>query len=167
MEITNKAARITLTVTGIAAGVILMAPAAVAAPATDSVGTSGPTIQLISAQTGNCLEVAGGSTDEGAAIQQGGCSGAGHQKWQMNNSGGSYELRSVNSGMCLESSGDSVRQASCNGSSDQHGTPKSLGGGLYQIQSEDGSRCLAAVDDVNVRQSECGDGQDQQWKIKM
>src|SRR5512133_57136 len=130
MEITRRAARITLTVTGIAAGVVLMAPAAVAAPATDSVGTSGPTIELISAQSGNCLEVAGGSSDEGAAIQQGGCSGEAYQKWQMNSSGGSYELRSVNSGMCLEASGDSVKQATCTGASEQHGTPKSLGDGL-------------------------------------
>lgn len=167
MKITVKTSRIALTVTGMAAGVVLMAPAAVAAPAIDNVRASGPTVELSSVRTGNCLEVADGSTEAGATIQQGGCSGAAYQKWQMNKSGSAYELRSVNSDMCMESSGDSVRQAPCDGSGAQRGNPKALGGGVFEVRSEDGSRCLTAADDATVQQRECGGGDDQQWKIKM
>ncbi|SEG91402.1 Ricin-type beta-trefoil lectin domain-containing protein [Thermomonospora echinospora] len=58
--------------------------------------------------SGKCLEVAGASSDPGANVRQGNCSGATSQDWTFRHQGDSYySLTNVNSGECLEVAGAS------------------------------------------------------------
>lgn len=62
------------------------------------------TIMFQAQHSGGCLEVAGGNTADGAAIQQWTCTpSADHHRWNVvAASDGYYTLRAVHSGKCLD-----------------------------------------------------------------
>ena len=68
------------------------------------VGSYGTGYQIISANSGLCLDVIGQSTADGAHLQQYECGGEtqANQIWQVYPFGNSYELVSLNSGRCLD-----------------------------------------------------------------
>ena len=95
----------------------------------------GSTFSLISLNSGLCLDVAAGSREDGANVQQYACQRLGrdqHQQWRFTyvstttptvDSG--YELRNVNSGKCLDVAeaslvdGGNVQQFTCHGGRNQ------------------------------------------------
>jgi hypothetical protein len=82
--------------------------------------------QIMNKQTGKVLEVAGGSSTAGAAIQGRTYSGATHQKWTITQiSAGKYKVVNVNSGKTLDltggttSDGTTLIQSSYSGAGSQ------------------------------------------------
>src|SRR5581483_8709590 len=76
--------------------------------------------------TGECLDVTGGSTLSGAAIQQWGCNNQSNQRWTLKSLGNNqYNVVSVASGKCLDvfqastAAGGIIDQWSCNGHTSQ------------------------------------------------
>ena len=85
---------------------------------------------VVSQNSGSCLDVSNVSLSDGALLQQYQCLGAGqvNQVWQLYPFGSSYELVSLNSGKCLDVAGISkdngaqVIQWSCWGGDNQKWT---------------------------------------------
>ncbi|MFF4876382.1 RICIN domain-containing protein [Micromonospora sp. NPDC000668] len=79
-------------------------------------------VTLTNAAYGQCLDVEGGSTDDGARMQQFPCHGQANQQWRLTATGtGPVLLVAVHSGKCGQAdddgteAGDEVRQRSCDG----------------------------------------------------
>ncbi|HTN82516.1 MAG TPA: RICIN domain-containing protein, partial [Sorangium sp.] len=78
------------------------------------------TYTLVGVQSGKCVDVAGGSTADAAAMQIATCNGSTRQQFRMESAGGGYyRIRNVNSNRCLDvagastSDGAAVQQYSC------------------------------------------------------
>jgi pectin methylesterase-like acyl-CoA thioesterase len=88
--------------------VALAVPAAIVAvsvlPANAATPANGGVYTLAVAASGKCLEVAGGSADNGALLQQASCSaGATRQHWRVtSSSAGGFTLVNVNSTRCAD-----------------------------------------------------------------
>jgi hypothetical protein len=86
-----------------------------------SVGTD--TFQLIANHSGKCLEIVGGSTANGASMQQNACSTGNHQRFRVTSSPST--LVAVHSGKCIDvagvstSDGATVVQWTCHGGPNQ------------------------------------------------
>jgi galactose oxidase len=63
--------------------------------------------QIVSSRNGLCLEVAGASKADAAAVQQGTCNGTPNQTWQPQPSGSWSQLVAKHSGKCMEVKGAS------------------------------------------------------------
>ncbi|MBE3012821.1 RICIN domain-containing protein [Microbispora sp. NEAU-D428] len=87
-----------------AAAVPLAAVALHAVPAQAAVPAAGGTYQISVTKSGMCLDIVSGSKDNGALVQQWGCTtGAAWQQFTLNSAGsGIYTLVNVNSGRCLD-----------------------------------------------------------------
>ncbi|WP_406077274.1 RICIN domain-containing protein [Micromonospora sp. NBC_00858] len=79
-------------------------------------------VTLTNAAYGQCLDVEGGSADDGARMQQFPCHGQVNQQWRLTATGtGPVLLVAVHSGKCGQAdddgaeAGDEVRQRSCDG----------------------------------------------------
>jgi galactose oxidase len=107
---------------GVAAGasVVQSACAGVAAEQWRLIAFQGAYV-VQSQESGDCFDIASGSTAANAPMIQWGCSGSANQLFTLlpSSTGGSYQLQSVNSGMCLDlsggttTSGTQVTQAPC------------------------------------------------------
>jgi Ricin-type beta-trefoil lectin domain-like len=82
--------------------------------------------ELRARHSGKCLDVYGGSTDDGASVIQFSCHGGYNQQWRLwDVGGGYYELTARHSGKCLDvyggstDDGASVIQFSCHGGYNQ------------------------------------------------
>ncbi|NES16392.1 MULTISPECIES: RICIN domain-containing protein [Micromonospora] len=78
---------------------------------------------------GQCLDVEGGSTDDGAKLQQFPCHGQGNQQWRLQPAGpGAVLLVAVHSGKCAQPEGAGTQpgtkivQAPCTGAPEQQWT---------------------------------------------
>ena len=78
------------------------------------------TYTIVGVQSGKCVEVAGGSTADGAAMQIASCNGSTRQQFRMESAGGGYyRIRNVNSNRCMDvasastSDGAAIQQYSC------------------------------------------------------
>ncbi|MBW4705030.1 RICIN domain-containing protein [Micromonospora sp. RL09-050-HVF-A] len=83
-------------------------------------------VTLTNAGHGQCLDVEGGSGDDGARIQQFGCHGQANQQWRLTPVGtGPVLLVGVQSGKCVQvrndgtAAGDDLVQATCTASAGQ------------------------------------------------
>jgi len=65
-------------------------------------GTPGP---IVNANSGKCVEVAGGGTTNRTNIQQGTCDGSAKQQWEAVPANGGFILRNPNSDKCMDVSG--------------------------------------------------------------
>ncbi len=86
--------------------------------------TAASTFQIISQNSGLCVDVSGQSNADGAVVLQWACGGPSktNQMWQITAKGASYQIVSVNSGKCLNvplGSGKQLEQRSCNGGTTQ------------------------------------------------
>ncbi|SCG43195.1 RICIN domain-containing protein [Micromonospora halophytica] len=86
-------------------------------------------VTLTNAAHGQCLDVEGGSGDDGAKLQQYPCHGQANQQWRLTPMGsGPVLLVAVHSGKCAEAkdggteAGDELRQVPCTGSAQQQWT---------------------------------------------
>ncbi|MGW4028649.1 RICIN domain-containing protein [Streptomyces sp. NPDC004838] len=57
--------------------------------------------------SGKCLDVRGGSQNDGAIIQQYRCNGTAAQTWVLHGVTGGFEIRALNSGKCVDVKGAS------------------------------------------------------------
>ncbi|GIJ06815.1 RICIN domain-containing protein [Micromonospora andamanensis] len=80
------------------------------------------TVTLTNAAHNQCLDVEGGSGDDGARLQQFGCHGEGNQQWRLQPvDGGATVLVAVHSGKCAQArdggaaAGTDIVQAPCDG----------------------------------------------------
>ncbi|GAA0376603.1 RICIN domain-containing protein [Micromonospora gifhornensis] len=87
------------------------------------------TVTLTNAAYNQCLDVEGGSGDDGARLLQYGCHGEVNQQWRLQPvDGGAILLVAVHSGKCAQvhgggtAAGDDVTQAPCNGNPAQRWT---------------------------------------------
>ncbi|PZG09970.1 hypothetical protein C1I95_28450, partial [Micromonospora craterilacus] len=86
-------------------------------------------VTLTNAAYNQCLDVEGGSGDDGARLQQFGCHGQGNQQWRLHPVGdGTTLLVAVHSGKCAQvhdgaaGAGDDITQAPCDGNPAQRWT---------------------------------------------
>ncbi|MCZ7420735.1 MULTISPECIES: RICIN domain-containing protein [unclassified Micromonospora] len=94
------------------------------------VNAFGPdTVTLTNAAHNQCLDVEGGSGDDGARLQQFGCHGEGNQQWRLQRvDGGAVVLAAVHSGKCAQArdggaaAGTDIVQAPCDGNPAQRWT---------------------------------------------
>ncbi|MET7394381.1 RICIN domain-containing protein [Dactylosporangium sp. NPDC005572] len=90
-----------------------------------AVNGSQDTFRWVNAQDNRCLDVNGGSKDNGAQIVQWDCHGAPNQQWRLQRDGDGYRVVSVNSGKCIgvdggrTDPGAEARQWDCDGSPNQ------------------------------------------------
>lgn len=87
---------------------------------------AGPdTYTFVNAKDNRCLDVNGGSRDNGAQVLQWDCHGGPNQQWQLRRDGDGYNIVSVNSGKCIgidsgnPAAGTPARQWDCDGSANQ------------------------------------------------
>jgi Ricin-type beta-trefoil lectin domain-like/Glycosyl hydrolases family 18 len=99
--------------------------------------------------SGQCADVSGASTSDGASIIQWPCSGKANQQWTAKSVGTDiYQFVSVNSGKCMEVSGSStsrgalVVQRTCGSGSNQKWQAVSKGSGQYELHAMNSGLCL-------------------------
>lgn len=138
---------------------------------------------VVNCHSGKVLEVAGGSSADGANIQQGAYSNEAHQHWDIapldSRHGGDYSyftLKSVHSGKSadvydwsLESGGD-VRQWTDYGNENQVWFFEYVEDGYFRIRSRWSGKYLevnaaSSQDGANVQQEILAEGTHQQWRL--
>ncbi|MEU6431844.1 pectinesterase family protein [Microbispora sp. NPDC046973] len=135
----------------VVAAVPLATVALHAVPAQAAVPTAGGTYQISVTKSGMCLDVVSGSKDNGALVQQWGCTtGAAWQQFTLNSAGsGLFTIVNANSGKCLDvpgastASGTQIQQWSCAGQTNQQWRLVASGSGTYQIVSVSSGLCLS------------------------
>lgn len=140
--------------------------------------TSSNTKQIVSRNSGKCLDVQQPNLNDGANVGQWACNGNNWQRWVLTSlSDGYYQIASVNSGKCLDvqqpnlNDGANVDQWTCNGNNWQQWALTSLNDGYYQIVSVNSGKCLDVQqsnlnDGANVDQRACDGNNWQQWTLQ-
>jgi hypothetical protein len=128
---------------------------------------------VINEFSAKCLDVAGGSLNDGGNVQQFACHGGINQQWDMKSLGGtSYQLVNKNSGKCLDVAGGSmndggnVQQFACHTGPNQRWTMTPLAGGYSQFVNQNSGKCLDVAggsknDGANIQQFACHGGSSQ------
>jgi hypothetical protein len=124
----------------------------------------------------SCLEVANGSTANGATVRQWGCSGGSQQLWELvsTSTAGYEEVVNQKSGKCLDVTGGSktnganVQQWACSGAANELWHPVPSDGAYYSLINLNSASCLdvanaATANGANVQQWGCWDTSGQQW----
>jgi len=134
---------------------------------------------VISQLSGKCLDLNGGSQDDGAAIIQWSCHGAVNQQWRATLKGkGFFEISVAQSGKCLAVSGASldngadVVQQPCGGYQGNrlwYVLPESGSYGI--VRNLNSNKCLdvrdvSQSDGAAIQQWDCHGGGNQQWLFK-
>jgi GH25 family lysozyme M1 (1,4-beta-N-acetylmuramidase) len=132
--------------------------------------------ELVSLNSGKCLDVSGADTSDGAAVIQYTCHGGSNQQLQIRRlSNGYQELTFVHSGKCLDvpafATGDGVEliQWTCNGGTNQQWSAAFRDDSSYErIVNRHSQKCLdvpafATDDGVELIQWTCNGGTNQQW----
>jgi pectinesterase len=113
---------------------------------------AGGVYQLAVAKSGKCVDVTAGSKDNGALLQQWGCTaGVGWQQFKLTAVNGTqYQLVNVNSGKCVDvpggstASGVQVQQWGCVSSqSNQLFTLAASGTSTFQVINVNSGLCLS------------------------
>jgi Ricin-type beta-trefoil lectin domain len=169
---------------------VLIAVASLAGPlssAANAITTTAPgqrhakfTASLAARHSGKCLDVAGGSTADGANVHQWTCAdGQRNQEWNfMATSNGYYTLRATHSDKCLDVVGGStadranIDQWTCGNAQDnQQWRLAQRNDGYFAVVNRNSGKCLdvaggSTADGANVHQWTCADGQrNQEWKF--
>ncbi|WP_326822634.1 pectinesterase family protein [Streptosporangium sp. NBC_01756] len=149
------------------------APAAQAA----DVPVAGGVYQLKVTKSGMCLDVVGGSKDNGALLQQWGCTADAWQQFTVVSAGsGTYTIRNVNSGRCLDvpdgaaTSGLRLQQWGCGDGtkSNQQWRFVASGSGTYQVVSAATGLCMSdqgasTTSGAAIIQETCTANTNKQW----
>ncbi len=138
-------------------------------------------MQIISRSSGKCLDISGISKNPGSILQQWACWGGPNQQWDLSqNSDGTYQITSVNSGMSLDvaggpsatSNGIHVTQWPYWGGSNEKWQLQPTSDGFYQIVAQHSGKCLDVVggpqatqNGVLMEQWGCWGGNNQQFQI--
>jgi pectinesterase len=137
---------------------------------------AGGTYQLAVAKSGMCVDVPSASKDNGALLQQWGCtSGATWQQFKLTAvTSTQYQLVNVNSGRCVDipgssqTSGVQVQQWGCAGSANQLFTLTPNGTGTFQIINVNSGLCLSdqgasTASGAAIIQETCTSNSNKQW----
>jgi hypothetical protein len=97
-----------------------------------------------------CLDVAGASLDNGAAIHQWDCHGRANQQWRFHYlaTGNIHEIVSANSSKCMDVKGASLAnlapiiQWSCSGASNQKWKLTEVTSGIFELRAVQSGKCL-------------------------
>lgn len=124
------------------------------------------------------LDVAGGSTQDGANVQQWGYSNQAHQNWDLIDLGnGEIAILSRHSGMALtvqggrDSNGANIIQRAWNDSRQQRWRFEEVNNGYFKIVSVDNGKCLDVAaqgrqDGANIQIWDYANQENQQWRLK-
>lgn len=129
---------------------------------------------LVAAHSGKCVDVAGGSRDNGANAIQWDCHGGGNQSWRLVKKGAYYQVIAKHSGKCLtvqggsRSSGANVFQNACHGGDQQLWRFVKVGDSFRLVAKHSG-KCLdveygSRDSGANLIQWDCHDGANQLWR---
>jgi pectin methylesterase-like acyl-CoA thioesterase len=157
------------------AAVALAVVALPALPATAATPVNGGVYTLAAGASGRCLEVAGGSGDNGALLQQASC-GAGwtRQQWRVvSSSAGGFNLVNVSSTRCADvpsgstTSGLQLQQWGCGDGTKLNQrwsfTASGAASGRYTIRSAASGLCVSDPGSAAAVQEACSDVARMQW----
>lgn len=151
-------------------------PAATATPTPGGI-VSGATYKVMAKCSGKLMEVNGGSTADGANVQQWTDNGGNNQKWRIDNMGsGYYKFTNINSGKVLDVAGSStadganVQQWSDNGSTAQRWRIDDMGAGYYKLTAQCSGKVLdvngsSTADGANIQQWSDNGSDAQRWRL--
>jgi uncharacterized protein (DUF1800 family) len=136
------------------------------------------TFEIVARHSGKCLDVTGGSVENGAEVIQWICNRGANQHWASVPAGdGSYFLVAQHSGKCLDvtaasgSDGARIIQWICHGGANQRWTLAPAGDGSYSLVAQHSEKCLtvdgASLDNLAaVLQLTCAGAAHQHWDVR-
>ncbi|BBH63878.1 hypothetical protein ACTI_05630 [Actinoplanes sp. OR16] len=137
---------------------------------------AGGTYQVAVKKSGMCIDVPGASKDNGALLQQWGCSaGAGWQQFKLVAAGSNVLIQNVSSGKCIDvpawskTSGQRVQQYNCAGSqTNQQWRITASGTGTFQVINVNSGLCLSdqgasMASGASIIQETCTANSNKQW----
>ncbi|KAB8194031.1 hypothetical protein FH608_017720 [Nonomuraea phyllanthi] len=159
---------------------VLAAIGLTAAPAQAAAPVDGGVYQLKVTKSGKCLDVVGGSKDNGAQLQQWSCSGDAWQRFRVVSAGsGTYTIRNVNSERCVDvpngaaTSGLRLQQWGCGAGdkTNQLWRFAASGSGTYQVISVASGLCMSdegasTSSGAAVIQETCTHNSNKQWAFE-
>ncbi len=126
---------------------------------------------LQSAASNKCLDLAGGSKADGAAVIQYDCHQGPNQQWTLETSGGQVRVVSRLSGKCLGGgvAGAAITQAACAGAPDQSWSRTNAAGG-FVLRNVASGLCLdlpgaSAANGVHPANWACNGAANQTWRL--
>ncbi|WP_437825603.1 endo-1,4-beta-xylanase [Sorangium sp. So ce1153] len=135
------------------------------------------TYTLVGVQSGKCVDVAGGSTADAAAMQIATCNGSTRQQFRMESAGGGYyRIRNVNSNRCLDvagastSDGAAVQQYSCWTGENQQWSFTDVATGVVRLTARNSGKSLdvyarGTADGTALVQWASNGGTNQQFRL--
>ncbi|OLF10694.1 hypothetical protein BLA60_16155 [Actinophytocola xinjiangensis] len=159
-------------VTGVVATLVVGLTSAQAA-----VPAAGGTYQIAVVNSGKCMEVQSGTTDNGALLRQWQCTRATWQRYQLRSAtSGTFELASAHTGKCLEIRNGTtemfaqVQQWDCTGAAWQRWRLVASGTDSYQIVNDVTGLCLSNKDagqdnGVAIVQETCTANTNKRWRF--
>ncbi|WP_437972650.1 non-reducing end alpha-L-arabinofuranosidase family hydrolase [Sorangium sp. So ce295] len=135
------------------------------------------TYTITGVQSGKCVEVAGGSTADAAAMQIASCNGSTRQQFRMESAGGGYyRIRNVNSNRCMDVAGAStsdgarIQQYSCWSGENQQWSFTDVASGVVRLTARNSGKSLdvyarGTADGTAVIQWASNGGTNQQFRI--
>lgn len=104
--------------------------------------------QIISKNSGMCLDIQNEAMFNGAHVWQVGCNGKDNQLWDLRQRGNYYEIVVKHSGKCMTPEGGTpgdginIVQSDCVGGSDQLWEVQSAGFNYFQLRAQPSGRCM-------------------------
>lgn len=144
----------------------------------DASGVTDATYRLVSAQSGNCLDVSADSREPGGNIQQWTCNNLGPQNFQLTSEGNGFvRFRGQNSQLCMEvasnssTPGANVQQWTCQDGGWQRWRAVNVGRGYYTFVGQNSGLCLdvaggSPAPGANVQVWSCNNLQPQIWRLE-
>jgi len=138
---------------------------------------SGAYYRLLNLNSGQALDVNGGSTANGAGIIQWPQNGGNNQQWQItDNGGGYYKITNRNSGQALDvnmgstANGAGIIQWPWNGGNNQQWQLTATSDGIYKANNRNSGLALdvngaSTANGAGIIQWSWGGGNNQQWQI--
>ncbi|WP_420878151.1 endo-1,4-beta-xylanase [Sorangium cellulosum] len=135
------------------------------------------TYTIVGVQSGKCVEVAGGSTADGAGVQIAACNGSARQQFRIESaSGGYYRIRNVGSDRCMDvasastTDGARVQQYSCWTGENQQWSFADVTGGAVRLTARHSGKSLdvygrGTADGTAVIQWASNGGTNQQFRL--
>jgi hypothetical protein len=120
---------------------------------------TGVTYNIVGVHSGKCVEIAGGSTANGAAVQIATCNGSARQQFRFESMGSGYHrIRNVGSNRCIDinaasmDDGASVIQWDCHSNPNQQFLANDRGNTVHELFARHSGKAL----DVNARSTADG-----------
>ncbi|WP_441290293.1 RICIN domain-containing protein [Sorangium sp. KYC3313] len=132
---------------------------------------------IVGVQSGKCVQVAGGSTADAAAMQIASCNGSTRQQFRMESAGGGYyRIRNVNSNRCMDvagastSDGAAIQQYSCWTGRNQQWSFTDVASGVVRLTARHSGKSLDVYgrgtgDGTAVIQWASNGGTNQQFRL--